>query len=82
MNNMTVTIDIPKDVENPLKADLDRTGKPVEDLIQEIVVQHYAGAGREGAATRQPGRIQRLFDDIATPGYIVDLSREAIYADE
>lgn len=79
---MTVTIDIPKDVENPLRADLDRTGKPIEDLIQEIVAQHYAGIGKEGMPIRKPGRIQRLFDDIATPGYIVDLSREAVYADE
>jgi len=70
---MTFTIDLPTDAVRQLEDEATRTGKPVDTLIAEAVIEHLR---------LDP---QIMFDRIASrvpaPGFVADLSRESIYAE-
>lgn len=70
---MTITINVSETAENRLKEEASRAGVTIPRLVERLVTERFDNAG---------DRIQKLFDDIAGPGYIADLSRESIYADD
>jgi plasmid stability protein len=69
---MTLTINVPAETEERLKVDAARMGLSMPDFVIRLLTDHY----ETGA-----DHIRRLADEIAVPGYVKDLSREAIYAE-
>ncbi|MGO8673403.1 MAG: hypothetical protein ACLQVD_18830 [Capsulimonadaceae bacterium] len=72
---MTILLDLPESTMEHLAANAKRTGKGIDELAAEAVISQYPDTDDT----------QAFFDRIAArvppPGYVADLSREAIYAD-
>jgi len=73
---MTLTINLPREIEAALQAEAAHAGLTVEQLIERVITECFESSG---LAVRES--TQDFFDRIAKPGPIVDASRENIYAD-
>lgn len=69
---MTLTINVPNEMEKRIQADADRVGLSMPDFVVRLLEDKY----QDGAE-----HIRRLAEEIAVPEYVKDLSREAIYAE-
>ena len=69
---MTLTINVPTEMEEQIKADAALTGLSMPDFVIRLLEDRYQS---------QAEHIRRLAEQIAVPGYVKDLSREAIYAE-
>jgi len=69
---MTLTIDVPVEIEARIKADADQEGLSLPDFVLRLL---------EGKYQNRAEHIRKLAEEIAVPGYVKDLSREAIYAE-
>jgi len=70
--DMTLTIDVPIEMEERIKNDADQIGLSLPDFVLRLLTDKYQGS---------QDQIRRLAEEVAVPGYVKDLSREAIYAE-
>jgi hypothetical protein len=59
-------------MEERIKADADQTGLSMPEFVIRLLQDKYQN---------NADHIRRLAEEIAVPGYVKDLSREAIYAE-
>jgi hypothetical protein len=69
---MTLTINVPNEMEERIKADAAQIGLSMPDFVVRMLQDRYQNRAEQ---------IRRLAEEIAVPGYVKDLSREAIYAE-
>jgi hypothetical protein len=69
---MTLTIDVPIEVEQRIMADANQEGLSLPEFVARLLKDKYQSGAEH---------IRRLADELAVPGYVKDLSREAIYAE-
>jgi len=69
---MTLTINVPVEMEERMKAAAQQEGLSLPDFVVRLLQTKYQDRAEH---------IRRLAEEIAVPGYVKDLSREAIYAE-
>jgi hypothetical protein len=69
---MTLTIDLPQEAEALLEEESRRTGISIPELAGRVLMEHLHLTN---------DRIGRLIADISVPIDLLDVSREAIYAE-
>ncbi|MGO8671791.1 MAG: hypothetical protein ACLQVD_10550 [Capsulimonadaceae bacterium] len=71
---MTITIDIPKAVEDCLHEEATRTGLSLREVVERTIAERFEKPVGKDIITRLVARIGK-------PGPQIDASREGIYAD-
>lgn len=69
---MTLMIDLPPQTEARLSAEAERAGVAIDEFALQLLMEKDETSA---------DRIRKLAAEIGGPGYVADLSREAIYAE-
>ncbi|MEO7715503.1 MAG: hypothetical protein ABIY70_04835 [Capsulimonas sp.] len=69
---MTLTLDLTPQAEAKLSEEAARAGLSLDQYALRLLMEKIADSA---------DWVQKLADEVAGPGYVADLSREAIYAD-